>query len=177
MSKARDGDPPREVQQLKDYVQHKPECQKVRRVVRPAGSLVNGSVLMNQTDVPEAEKPCTCGLSALLTAAGSSREEAPAPTLKFHAWPCPLNGEQHVSYCSTCGDGEWGTLAAAGSSAPPQESKVREALQAIVDDAGGGLLEGDYAGCVAVSDALISAAIDALTPPGSDRSLTPESEK
>lgn len=39
---------------------------------------------------------------------------------------------------------------------------LRGALEAIVDDAGGGELDGDYAGCVAVNDTLIARAIDLL---------------
>jgi hypothetical protein len=57
------GNPPREVQQLIDggYVQHKPECDAAAWHQR------------NKFHTPNyACPPCTCGLSALLTAAGSS---------------------------------------------------------------------------------------------------------
>ena len=46
--------------------------------------------------------------------------------------------------------------------AQQDEHAIRAALEAIVGDAAGAELDGDYVGCVAVDDALIARAIDAL---------------
>lgn len=95
---------------------------------------------------------CECG----------GRDFRPSPTVAVTSsqeliaqWRAAKGSERWIAAHRKCAD-ELEAAALAPS------ADLRAALQAICNDAAGALLEGDYAGCVAVDDSLIAKALDVL---------------